>query len=177
MKIHKIRVRDRTVSCDATDLVQGTQGVDAVALDLDSEWAGLELTVTFAAGSDSYTPAAVDGLYPVPWELLRETGEIEVGIEGRRGTDVLKSVRMPWPMKVRPSVAGPGATPSDPTVSDLQALVLEAKDLQKQISETVAEARDVLARIESYGIAEWGVDAEGHRLTIKPVKIRKGSDA
>lgn len=173
MKIHKIRVRDRTVSCDSPDLVQGTQGVDAVALDLDSEWTGLEVTLTFASGSDSYTPAAVDGLYPVPWELLKETGEIEVGIEGRRGTDVLKSVRMPWPMKVRPSVAGPGATPSDPTLSNLQAIVLEAKELKRQIAETVTEARDVLERIESYGIAEWGVDAESHRLTVKPVKIRK----
>ena len=30
MKVHKIKVRDRTVSCDDLELVQGTQGVDAV---------------------------------------------------------------------------------------------------------------------------------------------------
>lgn len=173
MKVHKIRVRDRAASCDSPDLVQGTQGVDAVALDLDSEWSGLEVTVTFAAGSDTYTPAASDGLYPVPWELLREPGEIEVGIEGRNGTDVLRSVRMPWPLKVRPSLDGPGVQPSDPTVTDLQALVLEAKELRAQIAETVADARDVLGRIESYGIAEWGVDPETHRITVKPVRIRK----
>lgn len=102
MKVHKIKVRDRTVSCDDLELVQGTQGVDAVGLDLDPEWTGLEVTVTFAAAAGNYTPARDGGIWPVPWEVLKETGEVEVGIEGRRGTDVLKSVRMPWPFHVRP---------------------------------------------------------------------------
>lgn len=124
MKIHKIKVRDRTVSCDDLELVQGTQGVDAV------------------------------------------------GIEGRLGTDVLKSVRMPWPFRVRPSLTV-GQLPSDPTVSDLQALVLEAKELKAQIAQTVADARSVLGEIESYGIAEWSVDARAHRLLVGPVKSRK----
>lgn len=119
MKVHKIKVRDRAVSCDDLELVQGTQGVDAVALDLDPEWTGLELTVTFSAASGRYTPARSGGLWPVPWEVLKETGEVEVGIEGRRGTDVLKSVRMPWPFRVRPSLEV-GELPSDPTVSEYQ---------------------------------------------------------
>lgn len=156
MKVHKIKVRDRTVSCDDLELVQGTQGVDAVGLDLDPEWTGLEVTVTFAAAAGNYTPARDGGIWPVPWEVLKETGEVEVGIEGRRGTDVLKSVRMPWPFHER-----------------LQALVLEAKELKAQIAQTVADARAVLGEIEDYGIAEWSVDARVHRLLVGPVKSRK----
>lgn len=87
MKIHKIKVRDRTVSCDDLELVQGTQGVDAVGLDLDPEWTGLEVTVTFVAAAGNYTPARDGGVWPVPWEVLKETGEVDVGIEGRRGAD------------------------------------------------------------------------------------------
>lgn len=172
MKIHKIKVRDRVVSCDDLELVQGSQGVDAVGLDLDPEWTGLEVTVTFAAAAGNYTPARDGGIWPVPWEVLKETGEVEVGIEGRRGTDVLKSVRMPWPFHVRPSLTV-GQLPSDPTVSDLQALVLEAKELKAQIAQTVADARAVLGEIEGYGIAEWSVDAGAHRLLVGPVKSRK----
>ena len=108
----------------------------------------------------------------MPWEVLKETGEVEVGIEGRRGTDVLKSVRMPWPFHVRPSLTV-GQLPSDPTVSDLQALVLEAKELKAQIAQTVADARAVLGEIEDYGIAEWSVDARVHRLLVGPVKSRE----
>ena len=171
MKVHKIKVRDRTVSCDDLELVQGTQG-DAVVLDLDTEWTGLEVTVTFAAAAGNYTPALDGRVWPVPWEVLKETGEVEVGIEGRRGTDVLKSVRMPWPFHVRPSLDA-GQLPSDPTVSDLQALVLEAKELKAQIAQTVADARAVLGEIEGYGIAECSVDAGAHRLLVGPVKSRK----
>lgn len=96
-----------------------------------------------------------------------------VGIEGRRGTDVLKTVRPEWALRVRPSISSPGQLPSDPTVSDLQALVLEAKELKAQIAQTVADARAVLGEIEGYGIAEWSVDAGAHRLMVGPVKSRK----
>lgn len=79
MKIHKIKVRDRTVSCDDLELVQGTQGVDAVGLDLDPEWTGLEVTVTFAAAAGNYTPARDGGVWPVPWEVL-EAKELKAQI-------------------------------------------------------------------------------------------------
>lgn len=85
---------------------------------------------------------------------------------------MLKSVRMPWPFHVRPSLTV-GQLPSDPTVSDLQALVLEAKELKAQIAQAVADARAVLGEIEDYGIAEWSVDARVHRLLVGPVKSRK----
>lgn len=58
-------------------------------------------------------------------------------------------------------------------MSDLQALVLEAKELKAQIAQTVADARAVLGEIEDYGIAEWSVDAQAHRLLVGPVKSRK----
>lgn len=165
MKYHNIKIRGRTCSCDDKRLVQGTVGQDAVTLDLDEEWNGLEVTVTFVSPKGSFTPAGRDGIWPVPWEVLTDHGEVTVGIEGRRGTDVLKTVR--------PSISSPGQLPSDPTVSDLQALVLEAKELKAQIAQTVADARTVLGEIEGYGIAEWSVDARVHRLLVGPVKSRK----
>lgn len=173
MKYHNIKIRGRTCSCDDKRLVQGTVGQDAVTLDLDEEWNGLEVTVTFVSSKGPYTPAGQDGIWPVPWEVLAEDGEVTVGIEGRRGTDVLKTVRPEWALRVRPSISSPGQLPSDPTVSDLQALVLEAKELKAQIAQTVADARAVLGEIEGYGIAEWSVDAGAHRLLVGPIKSRK----
>ena len=58
-------------------------------------------------------------------------------------------------------------------MSDLQALVLEAKELKAQIAQTVADAHAVLGEIEDYGIAEWSVDARVHRLLVGPVKSRE----
>lgn len=138
MKVHKIKVRDRTVSCDDLELVQGTQGVDAVGLDLDPEWTGLEVTVTFAVAAGSYTPARDGGIWPVPWEVLKEAGEVEVGIEGRRGTDVLKSVRMPRPFHVRPSLTV-GQLPSDPTVSEYQKVYADCTAMLGSIDFSLGE--------------------------------------
>lgn len=56
MKYHNIKIRGRTCSCDDKRLVQGTVGQDAVTLDLDEEWNGLEVTVTFVSPKGSFTP-------------------------------------------------------------------------------------------------------------------------
>lgn len=57
MRYHNIKIRGRTCSCDDKRFVQGTVGQDAVTLDLDEEWNGLEVTVTFVSPKGSYTPA------------------------------------------------------------------------------------------------------------------------
>lgn len=184
MKVHRIAVRGRRCTCDDRELVQGTAGQDAIALSLDSEWEGLEVTVTLRGAAGSYTPAARDGTWPVPHELLADVGEIEVGIEGRRGADVLRSVRMEWPMTVLPSLDGPGRTPADPTVDDYTQALLDVKasirastDALRSVESALADVSAVLSAIESYGVAEWGVSPDDHRLRIGPVRTRKeGAD-
>ena len=45
--------------------------------------------------------------------------------------------------------------------------------IKAQIAQTVDGAHAVPGEIEGYGIAEWSVDTEAHRLLVGPVKSRK----
>lgn len=67
MREHVIRVRDRVATCKDRSFVQGTVSADRVSLDLDDEWVGLTLTVTFVSASDNITPPmSDDGTWLVP---------------------------------------------------------------------------------------------------------------
>lgn len=64
MKTHVLKVRGRVASCEDLALVQGTVECDAVELDLDEEWAGLSVSVAFAADGEKRTPVEnPDGTY------------------------------------------------------------------------------------------------------------------
>lgn len=153
MRVHALRVRGRAVECDDLTLVQGTVGHDRVRLELDEEWAGLAVTVAFAADGEKRTPAKnPDGTYTVPWECLAKTGSVRAIVEGRgeNGT-VLKHARMERPFRVLASDAAQDAPATgEPTKTEWMRLAEEAEAAAKEAN----EAADRLEGLSSMEIAD-----------------------
>ena len=149
MRVHTLRVRGRAVECDDLALVQGTVGQDCVRFELDEEWTGLAVTVTFAADAERRTPAKnQDGTYTIPWECLTRTGAVRAIVEGR-GEDgtVLKHARMERPFRVLASDEAQDAPESgEPTKTEWMQLADDARDAAKTANDAAA---DVLARAEA----------------------------
>ena len=149
MRVHTLRVRGRAVECDDLTLVQGTVGADAVRLELDEEWAGLDITVAFIAEAERRTPAKNhDGTYTVPWECLAKAGSVRGIVEGR-GEDgtVLKHARMERPFRVLASDAAQDAPATgEPTKTEWMRLAEDARDAANAANDAAA---DVLRRAEA----------------------------
>ena len=146
MKTHILTVRDRRASTSTREMVQGTVGEDRVVLDLDAEWEGLDLSVTFIGAGRTVAPAPNSGgTYTVPWECLAEAGQLRAVVEGRRGSDLLAHATMVTPWRVLPRDVPDGpADPSDPTVDELQAAkagALEAAETARDAAEKVLASR------------------------------------
>lgn len=153
MRVHALRVRGRAVECDDLTLVQGTVEADAVRLELDEEWAGLSVSVAFAAGGEKRTPVEnPDGTYTVPWECLAKAGSVRGIVEGR-GEDgtVLKHARMERPFRVLASDAAQDAPATgEPTKTEWMRLAEEAEAAAKEAN----EAADRLEGLSSMEIAD-----------------------
>ena len=153
MIVHTLRVRGRAVECDDLALVQGTVGQDCVRLELDEEWAGLAVTVTFVSDSERRMPAKnPDGTYTVPWECLAKAGSVRGIVEGR-GEDgtVLKHARMERPFRVLASDAAQDAPATgEPTKTEWMRLAEEAEAAAKEAN----EAADRLEGLSSMEIAD-----------------------
>lgn len=153
MKTHVLEVRGRVAACDDLALVQGTVGHDRVRLELDEEWAGLAVTVAFAAGGEKRTPVEnPDGTYTVPWECLAKAGSVRGIVEGR-GEDgtVLKHARMERPFRVLASDAAQDAPATgEPTKTEWMRLAEEAEAAAKEAN----EAADRLEGLSSMEIAD-----------------------
>lgn len=149
MRVHTLRVRGRAAECDDLTLIQGTVEADAVRLELDEEWAGLAVTVAFAADGEKRTPAKnPDGTYTVPWECMTKTGSVRGIVEGR-GEDgtVLKHARMERPFRVLASEAAQDAPATgEPTKTEWMQLAEDARDATKTANDAAA---DVLRRAEA----------------------------
>lgn len=149
MRVHALRVRGRAVECDDLALVQGTVEADAVRLELDEEWAGLAVTVAFAADGEKRTPAKnPDGTYTVPWECLAKAGSVRGIVEGR-GEDgtVLKHARMERPFRVLASDAAQDAPATgEPTKTEWMRLAEDARAATNAANDAAA---DVLRRAEA----------------------------
>ena len=149
MKTHVLEVRGRTVECDDLTLIQGTVEADAVRLDLDEEWAGLSVSVAFAADGEKRTPVEnPDGTYTVPWECLAKPGSVRGIVEGR-GEDgtVLKHARMERPFRVLASDAAQDAPATgEPTKTEWMRLAEDARDAANAAN---GAAADVLRRAEA----------------------------
>ncbi|WP_276683356.1 collagen-like triple helix repeat-containing protein [Slackia piriformis] len=149
MKTHVLKVRGRVASCEDLALVQGTVEADAVRLELDEEWAGLSVSVAFAADGEKRTPVEnPDGTYTVPWECLAKAGSVRGIVEGR-GEDgtVLKHARMERPFRVLASDAAQDAPATgDPTKTEWMQLAEEAKAAAKTANDAAA---DVLRRADA----------------------------
>ena len=149
MKTHVLEVRGRVAACDDLALVQGTVGHDRVRLELDEEWAGLAVTVAFAADGEKRTPVEnPDGTYTVPWECLAKAGGVRGIVEGR-GEDgtVLKHARMERPFRVLASDAAQDAPATgEPTETEWMRLAEDARAATNAANDAAA---DVLRRAEA----------------------------
>ena len=153
MRIHTLRVRGRAVECDDLTFVQGTVEADSVRLELDEEWAGLSVSVAFAADGEKRTPVEnPDGTYTVPWECLAKAGSVRGIVEGRgENGEVLKHARMERPFRVLASDAAQDAPATgEPTETEWMRLAEEAEAAAKEAN----EAADRLEGLSSMEIAD-----------------------
>ena len=128
MKKHTIRIRDRRATVDDRLLVPGTWRADCVALDLDREWDGTDVTVTVTGSGVSVSPVREsDGSYTIPWECTAKPGAVRVAVEGSRDGAKLLHAVMERPMVCVQGADEQGQGPSDPTPTELQQLVDEAR--------------------------------------------------
>ena len=58
---HTITVRNRRIKVDTPRLIQGCTGSDAIILDLDDEWTGLDEILVSIGSGDSRQDATWDG--------------------------------------------------------------------------------------------------------------------
>lgn len=114
---HILTVRGRTVSISPRVLVQGTVGQDTLTLDLDSEWNGLNVTVTFVAATTEVTPVLNDNVCEIPHEVLADSGEVDVFVLGTRDGKAMRHASLAHKMVVKKSNMSDGSTTADPSIS------------------------------------------------------------
>lgn len=114
---HILTVRGRTASISPRTLVQGTVGQDTLTLDLNSEWNGLNVTVTFVAATTEVTPALNANVCEVPHEVLVNSGEVDVFVLGTRDGKAMRHASLAHKMVVKKSNMSDGSTSADPSIS------------------------------------------------------------
>ena len=114
---HVLTVRGRKASVTPRTLVQGTVGQDTLTLDLDSEWNGLNVTVTFVAATTEVTPVLNANMCEIPHEVLVDSGEVDVFVLGTRDGKAMRHASLAHKMVVKKSNMSDGSTTADPSIS------------------------------------------------------------
>ena len=114
---HVLTVRGRKASVTPRTLVQGTVGQDTLTLDLDSEWNGLNVTVTFVAATTEVTPVLNANMCEIPHEVLVDSGEVDVFVLGTRDGKAMRHASLSHKMVVKKSNMSDGSTTADPSIS------------------------------------------------------------
>lgn len=114
---HVLTVRGRKASVTPRTLVQGTVGHDTLTLDLDSEWNGLNVTVTFVAATTEVTPVLNANVCDIPHEVLADSGEVDVFVLGTRDGKAMRHASLAHKMVVKNSNMSDGSTTADPSIS------------------------------------------------------------
>ena len=114
---HVLTVRGRKASVTTRTLVQGTVGQDTLTLDLDSEWNGLNVTVTFVAATTEVTPVLNANMCEIPHEVLVDSGEVDVFVLGTRDGKAMRHASLAHKMVVKKSNMSDGSTTADPSIS------------------------------------------------------------
>ena len=114
---HVLTVRGRKASVTPRTLVQGTVGQDTLTLDLDSEWNGLNVTVTFVAATTEVTPVLNANMCEIPHEVLVDSGEVDVFVLGTRDGKAMRHASLAHKMVVKKSNMSDGSTTADPPIS------------------------------------------------------------
>ena len=79
---HIIRVRDRTVSVNLSELVQNNVATDTFTLDLDEDWDGLAVVVLLGPCTDATELQWSGEPVSIPAALMSEVGAIDVSVVG-----------------------------------------------------------------------------------------------
>lgn len=114
---HVLTVRGRKASVTPRTLVQGTVGQDTLTIDLDSEWNGLNVTVTFVAATTEVTPVLNANMCEIPHEVLVDSGEVDVFVLGKRDGKAMRHASLAHKMVVKKSNMSDGSTTADPSIS------------------------------------------------------------
>lgn len=114
---HVLTVRGRKASVTPRTLVQGTVGQDTLTLDLDSEWNGLNVTVTFVSATTEITPVLNANVCEIPHEVLVDSGEVDVFVLGTRDGNAMRHASLAHKMVVKKSNMSDGSTTTDPSIS------------------------------------------------------------
>ena len=114
---HVLTVRGRKASVTPRTLVQGTVGHDTLTLDLDSEWNGLNVTVTFVAATNEVTPVLNANMFEIPHDVLVDSGEVDVFVLGTRDGKAMRHASLAHKMVVKKSNMSDGSTTADPSIS------------------------------------------------------------
>lgn len=114
---HVLTVRGRKASVTPRTIVQGTVGQDTLTLDLDSEWNGLNVTVTFVADTTDVTPVLNANMCEIPHEVLVDSGKVDVFVLGTRDGKAMRHASLAHKMVVKKSNMSDGSTTADPSIS------------------------------------------------------------
>lgn len=114
---HVLKIRGRSAEVEPRTLTQGTAGMDTLTLDLDTEWDGLNATVTFASSAAEVTPVLIDSSCEIPHEVLTEAGTVDIYVLGTRDGKVLRHAAIAHKMIVKAAHMSDGSTSADPTLS------------------------------------------------------------
>lgn len=162
MLVHVATVRGRRVSVWPRPIVQHGVNSDAVALDLDDEWADLaRVTLVMSKGGLSTATTWEGEPIAIPWDLMEEPGPLHLTVVGRSGSDVrVVTERMQAPPHVVPSGELDGThEPGDPALDEVQQAIEDAREAAGEAREAAAlipsggEPGQVLTRTE--GGSEW----------------------
>lgn len=144
---HVLTVRGRKASVTPRTLVQGTVGHDTLTLDLDSEWNGLNVTVTFVAATTEVTPVLNANMCEIPHEVLVDSGEVDVFVLGTRDGKAMRHASLAHKMVVKKSNMSDGSTTADPSISAYRQAYDDAVKATEAANSAAGEAGSTAAEM------------------------------
>lgn len=144
---HVLTVRGRKASVTPRTLVQGTVGHDTLTLDLDSEWNGLNVTVTFVASTTEVTPVLNANMCEIPHEVLVDSGEVDVFVLGTRDGKAMRHASLAHKIVVKKSNMSDGSTTADPSISAYRQAYDDAVKATEAANSAAGEAGHTAAEM------------------------------
>lgn len=98
---HIVTVRARGLSVRPSTLVAGSSGADALVLDLDDEWEGLQVFIILGEGESALAVEWDGEPVDVPGELLADPGWLAASVVGMDPSGGKRVVTMASPHAMR----------------------------------------------------------------------------
>lgn len=143
-------------------LTAGAAGIYTCQFDLSADWSGLAVKAVFRAGGTEKQVDVADGSCQIPWEVLREEGDIlSVGLYGENQEQevVLPTI---WADlgRIMPAANLEGVTlPPTPSIAE-QAL----EEIRKSEANAAAYAEEAKRHAGNAAWIETEVDENGHLI-------------